>query len=169
MNLFHLQKNINFFAFCNHFKAIIFLTIICVISLFSNFSFANEDNSNSNQNSTQIITSALHPKQMKWSFDGFFGVVDKQSAQRGYQIYKEVCSACHSLNLASYRNLSQIGFTENEIKNLLLPIPMKMLPALLMEALFPLIYLLLLKHDMMVQIMSIPCLQAMKMPQKILF
>ena len=63
-------------------------------------------------------TKALHPKKMKWEFDGFFGRFDKASIQRGYQVYKEVCSACHSLKLMSYRNLQDIGFSENEVKQI---------------------------------------------------
>lgn len=65
-----------------------------------------------------INTHALHPKPMKWSFDGFFGSVDRASAQRGYQVYKEICSACHSLNRVAYRNLMEIGFSENEVKQI---------------------------------------------------
>ena len=42
---------------------------------------------------------------VKWSFDGPFGTFDKASAQRGFQVYNEVCSACHSMRLMSYRNL----------------------------------------------------------------
>jgi ubiquinol-cytochrome c reductase cytochrome c1 subunit len=57
-----------------------------------------------------------HPKQMVWSFDGFFGKVDKQAAQRGFQVYKEVCAACHALKRLSYRNLEAIGFSEAEVK-----------------------------------------------------
>lgn len=61
-------------------------------------------------------TDPLHPKEMRWEFDGFFGRFDKQSIQRGYQVYKEVCSACHSLSLVAYRNLQDIGFSEDEVK-----------------------------------------------------
>ncbi len=56
------------------------------------------------------------PKQMKWPFEGFFGTFDRQAAQRGAQVYMEVCSACHGLNHLYYRNLKDIGFTETEIK-----------------------------------------------------
>jgi ubiquinol-cytochrome c reductase cytochrome c1 subunit len=59
-----------------------------------------------------------HPKQVNWSFDGVFGRVDQQSAQRGFQVYKEVCSACHSLKRVAFRSLSGIGFSEAEIKSL---------------------------------------------------
>ena len=64
------------------------------------------------------ITTALHPKEMKWEFDGFFGRFDRASIQRGYQVYKEVCSACHGMKLMSYRNLQDIGFLEAEVKNI---------------------------------------------------
>ena len=47
-----------------------------------------------------------------WSFKGFFGKFDRSSLQRGYQVYTEVCAACHSLNYLSYRNLSEKGGPE---------------------------------------------------------
>jgi ubiquinol-cytochrome c reductase cytochrome c1 subunit len=59
---------------------------------------------------------AEHPKHMEWPFDGMTGHLDKQAAQRGFQVYKQVCSACHGMSLVSYRNLGQIGFEEAEIK-----------------------------------------------------
>ncbi|HEC14711.1 MAG TPA: cytochrome c1, partial [Rhodospirillales bacterium] len=45
-----------------------------------------------------------------------FGTFDRGALKRGFQIYSEVCSACHSLRLLSYRNLKEIGFSKNEIK-----------------------------------------------------
>ncbi len=63
-------------------------------------------------------TDAKHPKQLVWPFDGAFGAVDRQSAQRGFQVYKEVCAACHGLRRVAYRNLQQIGFSEAETKAL---------------------------------------------------
>lgn len=59
---------------------------------------------------------AVEYKQVKWPFDGFKGHVDKQSAQRGYQVYREVCASCHGVTKVAYRNLSEIGFSEAEIK-----------------------------------------------------
>ena len=59
-----------------------------------------------------------HPPQRQWSFDGMLGEVDKQSAQRGFQVYREVCSACHSLKRIAFRNLTDIGFSEAEAKAL---------------------------------------------------
>ena len=52
-----------------------------------------------------------------WSFDGIFGTIDKQSAQRGLQIYKEVCSNCHGLYEMSYRNIAALGYSDEQVKN----------------------------------------------------
>jgi ubiquinol-cytochrome c reductase cytochrome c1 subunit len=51
-----------------------------------------------------------------WSFDGPFGTFDRAATQRGFQVYRDVCSACHSLSLVHYRNLTDIGFSEDEVK-----------------------------------------------------
>jgi len=55
------------------------------------------------------------PKQ-DWSFSGLFGTYDRASAKRGFQVYTEVCSGCHSMDLLSYRHLAGINFSEEEIK-----------------------------------------------------
>jgi ubiquinol-cytochrome c reductase cytochrome c1 subunit len=57
------------------------------------------------------------PKE-EWSFQGFFGHYDRAQLKRGFQVYSEVCSGCHSMNLMSYRNLENIGFTEDEVKEI---------------------------------------------------
>ncbi|MBN9486773.1 MAG: cytochrome c1 [Alphaproteobacteria bacterium] len=54
----------------------------------------------------------------EWGFKGPFGTYDRAAAQRGFQVYKEVCSACHSLNLLYYRNLQELGLTENQVKGI---------------------------------------------------
>ena len=59
---------------------------------------------------------APHPPQVQWSFDGPFGTFDRASVQRGFQVYKQVCAACHSMNYISYRNLVDIGLTEMQVK-----------------------------------------------------
>lgn len=61
-------------------------------------------------------SSDIHPKEIPWQFEGAFGTVDRQAAQRGFQVYKEVCSSCHALEYMSYRNLQEIGFSEDEVK-----------------------------------------------------
>ncbi|PPR19485.1 MAG: Cytochrome c1 [Alphaproteobacteria bacterium MarineAlpha10_Bin3] len=55
------------------------------------------------------------PKQ-DWSFEGIFGTYDRASAQRGLQVYKEVCAGCHSLDQIYYRNLADIGYSTAAIK-----------------------------------------------------
>lgn len=59
---------------------------------------------------------APKPPAQNWSFGGMFGTFDRAALQRGFQVYKEVCSACHSMNLMSYRNLRALGFSEDEVK-----------------------------------------------------
>ena len=49
-------------------------------------------------------------------FDGLFGTFDRASAQRGFQVYQEVCSACHSMRLLSYRNLTELGLSDAEVR-----------------------------------------------------
>ncbi|MFK7974205.1 MAG: cytochrome c1 [Rickettsiaceae bacterium] len=63
-------------------------------------------------------SNVIHPKKLVWPFEGAFGVFDRQAAQRGAQVYLEVCSACHGLNHLYYRNLKDIGFSEAEIKEI---------------------------------------------------
>lgn len=52
----------------------------------------------------------------KWSFTAPFGTFDRAATQRGFQVYKEVCSACHAMNYLSYRNLHDLGFSEVEVR-----------------------------------------------------
>jgi ubiquinol-cytochrome c reductase cytochrome c1 subunit len=61
---------------------------------------------------------AKKPSQLNWEFDGFFGRFDRQSIQRGFQVYKEVCASCHSVKLFSYRTLENAGFTKDEVKQI---------------------------------------------------
>ena len=51
-----------------------------------------------------------------WSFKGIFGTFDRASLQRGYQVYQEVCSGCHSAQHVSYRNLSEKGGPEFSVE-----------------------------------------------------
>ncbi len=57
-----------------------------------------------------------HSPEGGWHHSGPFGTFDRAALQRGFQVYKQVCSTCHSLRLLSYRNLSDLGFSENEVK-----------------------------------------------------
>lgn len=57
-----------------------------------------------------------HGPEGGFSFDGPFGKWDTQQLQRGYQVYKEVCAACHSIQYVDFRTLSQLGYNEAEVK-----------------------------------------------------
>jgi ubiquinol-cytochrome c reductase cytochrome c1 subunit len=59
---------------------------------------------------------AEHAPSQNWSFSGIFGTYDKAQLKRGLQVYREVCSACHSLRLVAYRNLAALGLTEKQIE-----------------------------------------------------
>ena len=61
----------------------------------------------------------VDPIKVDWSFKGLTGTFDRASLQRGFQVYKEVCSSCHSMQYLSYRNLGEPGgpeFSEEEVK-----------------------------------------------------
>ena len=83
-------------------KKSLFLIIVFII-FFSKNIFAAENNLKS------------MPKH-DWSFKGITGTFDKSSIQRGYKVYREVCSGCHSMKLLYYRDLIDIGFSEEEVK-----------------------------------------------------
>ena len=75
--------------------------IACCLSCFCLFSVAEQPSKN------QIID---------WSFNGVSGKFDRASIQRGFLVYKEVCSSCHSIKNISFRNLKEIGFNDEEVK-----------------------------------------------------
>lgn len=58
----------------------------------------------------------LEPKLSSWSFSGPFGKYDLGQLQRGLKVYKEVCSACHSMKLVAFRNLEDLGYNEEQVK-----------------------------------------------------
>ena len=60
----------------------------------------------------------LEPKHLALASDGPFGKFDNQQLQRGFQVFSEVCSACHSLKLVSFRDLKQIGYNDAEVKKI---------------------------------------------------
>ena len=86
------------------------LKFICFIAIFASVGF----NSIASEQSHKFFN-------LEWSFKGFFGKFDRASLQRGYQVYTEVCSSCHSIKYLSYRNLSEPGgpeFTEEQAKSI---------------------------------------------------
>ena len=84
------------------------LKSILLLAIFTTISFS----SNASEQSKKLLN-------LGWSFKGFFGKFDRASLQRGYQVYAEVCSACHSMKYLSYRNLAEAGgpeFSEEQAK-----------------------------------------------------
>jgi len=61
---------------------------------------------------------SIKPPPQHWSFQGMFGTFDRGALQRGFQVYNGVCAGCHSLRLVAYRNLMDIGFTEDQVKKI---------------------------------------------------
>jgi len=57
-----------------------------------------------------------HPKDLRLASDGPFGKFDEKQLQRGFQVYKEVCAACHGLSLVAFRDLAALGYNEAEVK-----------------------------------------------------
>ncbi len=84
-----------------YYKIMMFVIMLCLVN---RYSIANQD--------------LEHPKEIDWTFDGVTGKFDRESIQRGFKVYREVCSACHSLKALSFRNLIDIGFTEDQAKSL---------------------------------------------------
>jgi len=56
------------------------------------------------------------PPRQQWSFDGVFGTYDRAELQRGLQVYKEVCSACHPVKHLYFRDLAALGYSDDQIK-----------------------------------------------------
>jgi cytochrome c1 len=57
-----------------------------------------------------------HLMHREWPHHGVTGTFDRAALQRGFQVYKEICASCHSLQLLSYRNLEALGYNEDEVK-----------------------------------------------------
>ena len=69
----------------------------------------------------QDHASTPHIERQPWSFAGLFGKYDQNQLQRGFQVFREVCSSCHSARLISFRNLAEEGgpgFSEEQVKAL---------------------------------------------------
>ncbi|WP_207536849.1 cytochrome c1 [Sabulicella rubraurantiaca] len=58
------------------------------------------------------------PPNARFGFNSFFGSFDRAAQQRGFQVYKEVCAACHGMRLLSYRNLLDLGLSEPAVRSI---------------------------------------------------
>ncbi|MEE2661609.1 MAG: cytochrome c1 [Pseudomonadota bacterium] len=68
--------------------------------------------------SSQAAGDAAPAPEHYWKHSGLFGTFDRGALRRGFKVYNEVCSGCHSLRLVAYRNLEDIGFSEAEVKRI---------------------------------------------------
>jgi ubiquinol-cytochrome c reductase cytochrome c1 subunit len=64
------------------------------------------------------IAEAPEPIAVSWQHDGVLGSFNRTAAQRGFQVYREVCSACHGLTFIAFRNLAELGFSEEQVRAL---------------------------------------------------
>jgi len=100
-------------------KAVVAVVAIIVLGLVLIFGFGEK-----HKKPASTAPEAAEPKLPKetWTFAGPFGTYDRGAAQRGYQVYEEVCSRCHSLNQLHYRDLGPngpgggLGYSEDEVK-----------------------------------------------------
>jgi ubiquinol-cytochrome c reductase cytochrome c1 subunit len=64
------------------------------------------------------LDEAPEPPHQQWPFEGVFGTYDTAALQRGFQVYKEVCSACHAVKHLFFRNLEEIGYSDDQVKGI---------------------------------------------------
>src|SRR6266849_2466357 len=68
------------------------------------------------QKEAPVSQEAPSPPHQQWSFNGVFGTYDRAALQRGFQVYKEVCAACHPVQHLYFRDLTAIGYSEDQVK-----------------------------------------------------
>ena len=61
---------------------------------------------------------AARPPHQEWSFNGVFGTYDRAALQRGFQVYQQVCSTCHAVKHLYFRDLAEIGYSEDAVKGI---------------------------------------------------
>jgi len=100
-------QTVNLLAKGTHRMKKVILTAISVLALSSSFgvslSHASEEG-------------AYPLPNVDWSFEGPFGTYDKAALQRGLMVYRQVCSSCHAMKRVAYRNLTALGYSEDQVK-----------------------------------------------------
>jgi cytochrome c1 len=87
-------------------RKIIALALIASLLGLAGAAFAADENSHESP----------QPPRVKWSFSGPFGHYDKGQLQRGFKVYKEVCSVCHGMKFVAFRDLEALGYSEGQVK-----------------------------------------------------
>ena len=90
-------------------------TLFAVVVLISFFSGVSAYFTNPPEELASEVFHREH-KELRLASDGPFGKFDNAQLQRGFQVYSEVCSGCHSLNYVSFRDLKGLGYRDAEIK-----------------------------------------------------
>jgi len=67
-----------------------------------------------NEKAHSVSTENVHPPHLPWSFQGFGQAIDKASVRRGFEVYRQVCSTCHSLDYVKYRHLVGVIYTKEQ-------------------------------------------------------
>ena len=89
---------------------------------FSSLGFSSIGFSSLGLSSLGFVTPALAAgeaitlKDIDFSFEGPFGTFDRAAAQRGFQVYREICSSCHGVQYFAFRNLEEIGYSDEMAK-----------------------------------------------------
>ena len=91
--------------------------VFCVVLLFSFFTgfvnFVSEPEA-----PTAETRFHLEPEPLALSSSGPFGRFDRQQVQRGFQVFREVCSSCHGLTQVHFRDLAELGYSEAAVKKI---------------------------------------------------
>jgi ubiquinol-cytochrome c reductase cytochrome c1 subunit len=66
----------------------------------------------------RALEEAPEPPHQQWPFEGVFGTYEPAALQRGFQVYKEVCSACHPVKHLYFRDLEELGYSEEQVKGI---------------------------------------------------
>ncbi len=66
--------------------------------------------------SAALASEGVEAPEKDWSFYSLFGTYERDAQQRGFIVYRDVCATCHGLRLVAYRNLMDLGFSEDEVK-----------------------------------------------------
>lgn len=93
------------------FVGIGFVIVLAYTFLVGAYTWATEESAPTAEHEFHLHTRDAHHQSAGWT-----GTFDVQQVQRGYQVYKEVCSACHSLRHVAFRNLAELGYSEAEVK-----------------------------------------------------
>lgn len=90
-----------------------FTFVVGLTFVFGAYTYATEEHQVTAEHEFHLLP---HEPEAGFSFNGVFGKYDRQQLQRGYQVYKEVCSACHSLKFVAFRDLAALGYDEGQVK-----------------------------------------------------